>query len=206
LLITHFILIISIFLSLKAFNDKIFFYQLSFSPYEVKHNGKWFKVITHAFVHADFTHLIFNMFVLWQFGEAMEITMKNHFGVLGGIYFLLLYFGGILFSTFISFSRHQDNQSYVSVGASGAVSALIFAGIIMMPEMRLAPIFFPFPIPGFIFGFIYITAEIIMDKVGKTNIAHDAHLLGALFGILFISVLDIQILKDFLAFVKWYIS
>ena len=72
--------------------------------------------------------------------------------------------------------------------------------------MRLAPIFFPFPIPGFIFGFIYITAEIIMDKVGKTNIAHDAHLLGALFGILFISVLDIQILKDFLAFVKWYIS
>lgn len=206
MLITHFILIVSIFLSLKAFNDKLFFHQLAFSPYDVKHNGKWFKVISHAFIHADFTHLIFNMFVLWQFGEAMELSMKSHFGVIGGLYFLLLYFGGILFSTLLSFTRHQDNQNYISVGASGAVSALIFAGIIMMPDMRLSPLFFPFPIPGFIFGFIYITAEIIMDKVGKTNIAHDAHLLGAIFGMIFISVLDIQILKDFVAFIKWYIS
>lgn len=206
MLITHFILIVSILLSLKAFNDKSFFYQLAFSPYEVKHNGKWFKVISHAFIHADFTHLIFNMFVLWQFGEAMEISMKHHFGVIGGIYFLLLYFGGILFSTVLSFSRHQDNQNYVSVGASGAVSALIFAGIIMMPGMKLAPIFFPFPIPGFIFGFLYITAEIIMDKVGKTNIAHDAHLFGALFGMIFISILDIEILKSFVQYIKWYIS
>jgi membrane associated rhomboid family serine protease len=191
---------------LKAFNDKLFFHQLAFSPYDVKHNGKWFKVISHAFIHGDFTHLLFNMFVLWQFGEAMELKMKYHFDSLGGFYFLLLYLGGILFSTLLSFTRHQDNPAYVSVGASGAISALIFAGIIMMPEMKLAPIFFPFAIPGFIFGFLYITAEIIMDKMGKTNIAHDAHLFGAIFGIIFISLLDIQILKDFINYIQWFLS
>jgi len=206
LLITHILLVVSIFLSWKAFNDKFFFHQLAFSPYEVKHNGKWFKVISHAFIHADFTHLLFNMFVLWQFGEAMELRMKSHFGMMGGFYFTLLYFGGVLFSTILSFSRHQNNSSYISVGASGAISALIFAGIIMMPEMKLAPIFFPFPIPGFIFGFLYITAEIIMDKIGKTNIAHDAHLFGALFGMIFISLLDIEILKHFVSYVKWFLS
>jgi membrane associated rhomboid family serine protease len=191
---------------LKAFNDKIFFHSLAFSPFEVKHHGKWHKVISHAFIHADMPHLIFNMFVLWQFGEAMEIKMADHFGAIGKLYFVLLYLGGILFSTILSFSRHQDNSSYISVGASGAVSAIIFAGIIMMPSMKLAPFLFPFAIPGFIFGFIYITAEIIMDKIGKTNIAHDAHLFGAIFGMVFISVLDIEILKDFTHFIKWYVS
>jgi membrane associated rhomboid family serine protease len=172
----------------------------------VKHQGKWHKVISHAFIHADMPHLIFNMFVLWQFGEAMENEMFSHFGPIGKLHFVLLYFGGILFSTILSFARHQDNRSYISVGASGAVSAIIFAGIIMMPQLKLSPIFFPFAIPGFIFGFIYITAEIIMDKVGKTNIAHEAHLSGALFGMIFISVLDIEILKEFIKFIKWYLS
>lgn len=206
MLITHLLLIVSIFLSLKAFNDKIFFHTLAFSPYEVKHHGKWHKVVTHAFIHADFPHLIFNMFVLWQFGEIMENKMIFHFGMIGKMYFVLLYFGGILFSTILSFSRHQDNTAYISVGASGAVSSVIFAGIIMMPDMKLSPIFFPFAIPGFIFGFIYISAEIIMDKAGKTNIAHDAHLFGAIFGMIFISVLDIEILKNFIHFIKQYVS
>lgn len=204
--ITYSILFLTVLISFKAFNDSAFFYQLAYSPYDVKHNGKWYKTFTHAFIHADMPHLAFNMFSFWMFGDYMEPLMSEHFGNVGKFYFLLLYFGGVLFSTLLSYIRHQDNSNYVSVGASGAVSAVIFAGIIFVPQMRLAPFLLPFPMPGFIFGFIYLLFEVIMDQKGGNKIAHDAHFTGALFGIIFISSLDFSILKNFINYIQWYFS
>jgi membrane associated rhomboid family serine protease len=187
-----------------AFSDRILFAKLSFSPYEVKNSGQWYRAFSHAFIHADFTHLAMNMFVLWQFGEVLEKEFGYHFHEKGTLYFSVLYLGGILFATIISYSRHQNNPSYHSVGASGAVSAVVFSCIIMKPDMNLALFLFPIPIPGFIFGLLYMTAEIILDKRAKFNIAHDAHIMGALFGIIFTCLLDIEILKNFIHYIKTY--
>jgi len=206
LLITYFILGITIAASWFAFNDKSLFYKLAYSPFLVKHNREWYRSFSHAFIHADFAHLFLNMFVLYNFGEILEPIFIYHFGALGKFYFIILYLGGILFSTLIAYSRHQDNEHYVSVGASGAVSGIIFAAVITDPSMRLQLILLPIPIPGFIFAFLYLTAEVLLDKFSKHNIAHDAHLAGAVFGIVFISLLDIEILKNFIAYLNNYFS
>ena len=97
-----------------------------------------------------------------------------------------------------SFLKQQDNSSYRSFGASGAVSAVIFAAILWDPSMRLGILFIPFPIPAYIFGPIYLAIEYFSMKRGGTGIAHDAHLGGAVFGILFVLLLNINKGKEFL--------
>lgn len=202
--ITQLIIVLCIVASLYALNDQSVFYKLAFSPYEIKTRNQWYRAFTHAFIHADFTHLGFNMIVLYQFGGALEKKMKIHYEDKASLYFILLYLGGILFATLLSYKRHQDKPSYYSVGASGAVSAVIFATIIMWPGMRLSPLFIPFAIPGFIYGALYIVAEILMDRFSKYNIAHDAHLMGSLYGISFICLIDMERFQDFLKYVQNY--
>lgn len=131
-------------------------------------------------------HLLFNMFVLFNFGSVLEDKFTELGVGIPALHYLLLYFGAALFSTIIPFARHKENPNYMSLGASGCVSAVLFAYICILPDTPLTFVFFPFfSIPAWAIGIGYLVYEYYMDKRGGTNIAHDAHIGGAIFGIAF---------------------
>jgi len=195
--ITYLLLAVTILVSVKAFNDEGFKQKLMLNPYDVVHHQKWYRCFTHAFIHADIMHLSFNMFALYIFGENIELSFIETYGNKGYLYFGSLYLGGILFSSIWSIGKNKDNPYYNSLGASGAVSAVIFAYILLYPMNKLGV--FPIPpiIPAFIFGPLLLVFEYAMAKRGGTGIAHDAHISGAVYGIVFMTILDYHILLDF---------
>jgi membrane associated rhomboid family serine protease len=139
------------------------------------------------------------MISLYFLGSTLSYYFIDYYGLqLGTTYLLILYFAGAIFASLPSFFKHQDNSSYRSLGASGAVSAVIFAAILWDPSMSLGILFIPFPIPAYIFGPIYLAVEYFSMKRGGTGIAHDAHIGGAVFGILFVLLLNINKGKEFL--------
>ena len=187
------IILVTVAFSITAFKDDELMRKMVFFPFRCKHNHEKYRVLTHLFIHADATHLIFNMLSLYMLGEILEIQLINEFGVMRGeIHFVTLYFLGGIFSTLIPFYRNQDNIHYRSLGASGAVSAVIFAAIIWNPTMRLGLLFLPIPIPAYIFGPLYLLYEYWAEKKGKSGIAHDAHIGGALCGIVYVLITDIE--------------
>jgi len=207
--ITYFILGITILVSLKAFEDDNFKRKLLLNPYDVMHYKKWYRVFTHAFIHADFMHLGFNMYVLYMFGVevtpepgyvmsflSLEPALVKDFGVKGYWYYFLLYVGGIFFSSIVALYKYKDNPGYNSLGASGAVSAVIFGCILLNPHAQMG--FFLLPsMPAYIFGPLLLVIEYFMAKRGRTNIAHDAHIAGALFGIIFIIAINPNYIINF---------
>ncbi len=198
--ITIAIIAVTVLASFASFNNEELNYKLSFSPYLVKQNNEWWRIFTHAFIHADHLHLFFNMYVFYNFGELIENTLKYLYGDFsGGLYYIGLYFGGILFATLPSLRKHSNNPSYRSVGASGAVSAVLFAFIMVYPKAPLSLILIPIPIPAYIMGALYLIFETYSNNNRNSNIAHDAHLAGAVFGILYMIVLNFDILPNFIA-------
>jgi len=165
--------------------------RMLFIPNRIKHSGEYHRLISSIFIHADLNHLAFNMLSLYFLGTLFEQQMISVYGVqLGSINFILLYLLGGVASEIYPFILHQDDPYYRSLGASGAVSAVIFAAILWNPTMNLYLFFIPVPIPAYIFGPIYLAFEYFAMKRGTTNIAHDAHIGGALFGILFVLLLN----------------
>ncbi len=196
--VTYLLLAITILISVKAMEDATLKGKLMMNPYDVIHYKKWYRCFTHAFIHADFMHLGFNMFVLYNFGVNLEDTLVLNYGTQGYVMFAVLYIMGILFATIISLIKHKDNPGYNSLGASGAVMAVLFAYILMHPERELELLLLPnIKIPGFIFGPIILAIEYAMAKRGGTGIAHDAHFAGAIFGVLFITAVDYHYLLNF---------
>ncbi len=162
--------------------DKLIFY-----PPAVTEDKEYYRFISCGFIHADTFHLIFNMFSFYSFGTYLiEPAFREFFGSYGGILYLVFYLLALIFSLIPTYLKNRHNTSYRSLGASGAVSAIIFAGIIINPLLELSILFLPFRFPGFIFGFIYLLITAYMDRRGAGNINHSAHLWGALFGIIFI--------------------
>lgn len=156
-----------------------------FNSYQVFHRKEYYRILTHALIHGDFFHLFVNMLVLWSFGMVVEQGFTALFGAKGLIYFVVLYLGGILVASLPGLARHRDNPSYNAIGASGAVSAVLFSAIIWSPTSSIYLMFIPIPIPAFIFGPLYLAYEIYMDRRGGTRNAHDAHYWGAMYGIAF---------------------
>ena len=168
--------------------------KLLLRPFDVIHKGQWYRLISHGFIHADFTHLAFNMFVLWQFGSSVEYQMQQDWSGSSLIAslepsFLVLYFGGMLAAGLPSLWKQRDNPNYASLGASGGVSAVMMAYILLFPTNKLL-LFFVIPMPAFVAGILFFAYERYMNKRGATGIAHDAHLMGAIFGVVYVLLLD----------------
>lgn len=196
--ITYSLLAITSLVSIKAMGDDTWKRNLMLNPYDVIHNKKWYKCITHAFIHADFMHLFFNMYVLYLFGTYLEAKFVIDYGSRGYMLYALLYITGILFSSVLSIKNNKDNPHYYSLGASGAVSAILFAYIVVNPMQELGLIFIPIYVPAYIFGPIILFFEYIMARRGGTGIAHDAHFTGAIYGVFFMLALNHNYVFDFI--------
>ena len=180
--------------SIQAFQNRSVFYKMLFNPTLITGNKEWHRFITHGFIHADFPHLIFNMLTLYFFGPSVETKFIAVFGAGKGIFlFILLYIGGIVLSSYPSFEKQKHNTGYNAVGASGAVSAVVLSWILIFPTSKLSFIILPFfGIPGFIFGLAYMLYSSYMAKRNTDNIGHDAHLWGAVFGLVFTSLIHYE--------------
>jgi membrane associated rhomboid family serine protease len=186
--ITLIIIIITVVVSFYANSKPELYGKLLFNPYQVAHRKEWYRIFTHALIHDknNIFHLIFNMYVLYSFGSAVENILLNNLRGLGIIYYIIIYVGGIAVATLPAIIKHKDNYHYNSVGASGAVSAVLFSAIAFVPfSGGIGIMFIPIHIPPLVFGVLYIAYEMYMQKRGGTNIAHDAHVWGAIFGFLF---------------------
>lgn len=195
--ITLIILIATGLISASALNNRELFYKLDFQPFMIDRNSQWYRFISHAFVHADWGHLVVNMFVFYQFGKLVESYFEMLFGPKWIVYFCLLYLGGILFSTIPGYARNRSNYHYHAVGASGAVSAVVYAFILMEPMAPLGLFLIPFRIPAWIFGLLYLALEYYLDKNSKSRVAHSAHYFGAVFGLIFTFILKPELVLRF---------
>ena len=183
--ITLLIVIVTAAVSLMAMNNKELFSKLLFSPFQVVHSKEYYRILTHAAVHGGWVHLFVNMYVLYIFGRTAEQEFGVYDETLGEFRYVILYLGGVVFATLPSLKKHKDNFGYNSVGASGAVSAVLFSCIAFNPTMPIIFIFLPIPMPAILFGVLYLVYEAYMDKNSSDSIAHDAHYYGAVFGILY---------------------
>ncbi len=183
--ITYIIIFITAVVSVAGMNNKELFSKLKFNAYDVKHSNHWYRFFTYGFLHADYFHLFINMLVFFSFGEVVETYFKVYFPGKETLYYLLLYVGGLLLSIIPAFGKHKNDVFYNAVGASGAVSAVIFSSIILYPTGKIFLFLLPLPIPAPVFGILYVIYEAYMSKRGKDNIGHDAHLWGAVFGVVF---------------------
>jgi membrane associated rhomboid family serine protease len=182
-----FFLILTVVISWQAFQNQALLSRLLLEPYAVKHRGEFYRLLSHMLVHADFTHLAFNMMTLYFIGSYLEQIWQLQFGLMNSrIYLFLLYVVGGLCATLWPMIRNQDNPSYRSLGASGAVSAILFAFILWDPTQSLYLMLIPIPIPAYVFGPLYLAFEYYSMRKGKSGIAHDAHIGGAIFGVLFV--------------------
>jgi membrane associated rhomboid family serine protease len=194
---TIILILITVVVSYAAFNSRKLMENLQFNASKIIYKNEYHRLITHAFIHANWEHLFVNMIVLFSFGQAIEAYFKYNFGNKYIQYYFLLYFGGILVSNIYALVKHRKNYFYNSVGASGAVAAILFAAIFFDPWGKIL-FFFILPIPGILFAGLYLVYSYQMSMKQKDNVAHDAHFLGALFGFIFPIMLNPQLFGQFL--------
>jgi len=195
--ITIFIIIFTALITVTAWRSKEVFDKLKLNPYMIVHRKEYFRIFGHAVLHVDWTHLIFNMITLYFFGEYVEEAMKMIFGY-GKMVFVLLYILAAIVSSVPSILKHKNDHWYNSVGASGAVSAILFASILLNPQNKLIIFPIPIPIPGYLLGLGYLVFSHYMSRKKNDNINHDAHITGAIFGFLFPLALEPRLFELFL--------
>lgn len=190
------ILITSVF-SIIAFSQHSLIYKYQFNPYQILNRRQYARLILHAFLHANWTHLIVNMLVLYSFGTVLERYFQQFFGNNWIPYYLILYFGAILVSPLYALYKHRKDYLYNAVGASGAVSAVVFAAIFFDPWNKIY-FFAMIPMPGIVFAALYLIYSWLMSNRSKDNVAHDTHFFGAVFGFLVPILLDPELLGFFI--------
>ncbi len=174
---------------------------MKFNAFLIRSERSWYRFLSYGLVHADWAHLIINMFVLFSFGRIVEAYFEGFFETRAIPYFLLLYAGGLIFSVIASYIKHKNNSYYNAVGASGAVSAVVFSSIIMHPQGTIMFILLPIPIPAFIFGILYLIYSAYMAKRASGNVGHDAHFWGAIYGVIITALLRPSFILEFLHYV-----
>lgn len=195
-MISTILVVVTIAVSLLAFSNGEYMSKLIFNPYMIDKQKQWYRFISSGFIHADFIHLAVNMFVLYSFGGIIENYFNAYFEGRSSYYFLLLYFGGMVTAVIPTFKKNKDNMSYNALGASGAVSAVIFAFILLEPMQKIC-LYGILCLPSIVFGVAYLIYCYYMDKKGGDNVNHDAHKWGALFGFFFTVLLKPDLLLSF---------
>lgn len=194
--VTVVILVITCVVSFVAFSNHDLINKLIFYPPAINHDKQWYRFFTCGLIHADIGHLAFNMISLFLFGEMVEKAFEQIFDSNGELLYIIMYVSALAVCLLPTYTKQKENYSYRSLGASGAVSAVVFAGILLFPLNRIGILFIPPVIPGYIFGPIYLIASVYMGKKGGDNINHSAHFWGALYGIAFVIVMSVA-LTDF---------
>ena len=195
--ITLIIILVTVAISVWAWNNNSIMDRWIMNPYQVAQRGQYYRLLTSGFLHADWSHLIFNMLSFYFFGSYIEQLFALLFGPLYAVWLVGFYLVAIVVSDLPTYFKHRNDPGYNSLGASGGVSAIIFASILFRPLTPLIMMFIPIPIPGFIFGIFYLAYSFYEARRGNSNINHDAHIYGALFGIVFMIVVDPGIVGSF---------
>lgn len=164
----------NILFSYKGFTDLYFFRKYDFHIGSIK-AGEQIRMFSSAFLHADWMHLIFNMYTLYMFANVVT-------SFLGSSSFLLIYIGSLLFGNLLTLYFHNRNNNYRAIGASGAVTGVLYAAILLQPNMGIYLFFIPIAIPAYIFGIVYLLYSIYGMKSQNDNIGHTAHFGGAVGG------------------------
>jgi membrane associated rhomboid family serine protease len=192
-LITLIIVILTVLTSLAAFRRRELFYKFDLAPARLVHQREYYRILTHAFLHADYFHLGINMLVLYSFGHYIEqvFAALEVDGLIfsGPFFFILLYVSGIALASLTTVIRFRNNPGYTAVGASGSVSAIVFTYIFFAPLEKIY-FYMVLPIPGIVFGVLYLLYSSYMSRRSSDNINHSAHFWGAMVGFVYPILLE----------------
>lgn len=192
-MLTFILIGVTVLVSWLAFDRPALLERLILWPPAIDRKKQYDRLLTHGFIHADWSHLLFNMITLYFFGRQIEVVMAKLIGPMG---FVLFYLSAIVVAILPTYLRHRHDPHYRSLGASGAVSAVLFAFILLSP-WSLIFVFF-LPMPAILYAVAYIAYSIWMDKRGGDNINHSAHLSGAIYGVLFMLLMEPRVAGVFL--------
>ncbi|MEO5565160.1 MAG: rhomboid family intramembrane serine protease [Luteimonas sp.] len=192
-MITLLIIAATVLVSWLGFTNPKLLERLILWPPAIARKHQYDRLVTHGFIHADFQHLLFNMITLYFFGRAVEQWFVPYLGQVG---FVLFYLSAIVIAILPTYLKHRDDPKYRSLGASGAVSAVLFTFILVQPWSLI--IVFVVPVPAIVYGVLYVGYSIWMDRQGRDNINHSAHLWGAAYGILFTLMMEPRVGPAFL--------
>ena len=188
------ILLATIATSLMAWNDPILMARFLLNPFKIVRSKEYYRTLSSGMIHADGMHLFFNMYSFYMFAFILEQIM-------GHVIFAIFYVLSMIMSHIYVIAKHQNNPAYNALGASGAVSGLVLAFIMWNPSWNLRFIFLPVEIPGWLFGILYMAYSQYAAKKGNDNIGHDAHLWGALSGVILAPILSQEIRNGFLSWI-----
>ena len=191
--ITYALIAITCVVSWIAFNNRKLADRLILWPPAIDKHKQYDRLVTYGFIHADFMHLLFNMITLFFFGQQIEALMT---GLVGIWVYPVFYLSALVVSILPTYLKNQHNPNYLSLGASGAVSAVLFAFILIAPWQRILVLFIP--LPAIIFAVLYVGYSVWMDRRGGDRINHSAHLAGAAYGVMFLIIMRPQVLQHFL--------
>ena len=180
--------------SFLAFSNPRIIDNLILWPPAISRRKEYYRLASYGLIHADWTHLLFNMMTLYFFGRAIEPLVVAKLGVIG---YLVFYVGALVASILPTYAQNKDNPEYRSLGASGAVSAVLFAFILIQPWSRIY-LYGALGVPAIIYAVLYVGYSIYMDRANKDNVNHSAHLWGAAYGIAFLLVMEPSVLGIFL--------
>jgi len=189
------IIVLTCITSIMGFNNQKILNDLIFWPPAITKQHQYYRFITCGLIHADYVHLAFNMLTLYFFGRIMEVYYMALLG-LPKYYYLLLYVGALIISNLPTYFKHRNDYDYRSLGASGAVSAVVFAFILLKPWVSVYVFFIP--VPAIIYAVLFLVYSAFMSRKGGDNINHDAHFYGALFGVVFTIAVRPEVIRIFL--------
>ena len=197
------IIAITVLVSWYALSKPTILNRMMMNPYRIQNQNEYYRFIASGLIHANFSHLLWNMFSLYFFGNIVEQYFAFIFGSAGPYFFIGFYMLAIIVSDLPTYFKNRNHPGYNSLGASGGVSAIIFASVLFQPLEKIC-FYFVICLPGFILAVVYVIYSYYIGRKSNDNINHEAHLYGALFGVLFCAVLYPASIPNFIEqIVQW---